>query len=102
MAFSLGVFAVRTTSGGTFYRWESDQGQSGTGFVLFNAENQTVRPSDAKGDVVGTLVVDGRSGELTGVSDGIDRANFMRVAASILKAHAKTGEVPATAHAYYG
>lgn len=102
MTFSLGVWAERTFPEGHLYRWESDQGHSGTGFVLFDAETQTVRPADAKGDVVGSLTVNGETGEVAGAPDGVDRANFMRVAASILRAHSKSGEVPATAHAHYG
>jgi hypothetical protein len=98
MAFSLGVWADRAVPGGTLYRWESDQGHGGAGFVIFNAEAKTIRPSNAEGSVVGSLVVDGEAGETTGTSEGVDRPNFMRVAASILKA----GEAPATAHTYYG
>jgi hypothetical protein len=102
MAMSLGIWAERTFPDGALYRWEGDQGESGRGFVMFDAAAQTIRPAAADGGASGTLLVNGATGEVTGASDGLDRATFMQVAAAILKAYAKTGEAPATAHAYFG
>lgn len=102
MAFSYGIWAQRTVPGGTLYRWEGDRGRDGSGFVLFDPETLTIRPSNADGEVVGSLAVDSDSGNVTGASDGVDRAKFRQVAAAIFKAHAKSGSVPATAHVYYG
>jgi hypothetical protein len=101
MAMSLGIWSERVLPAGALYRWEGDKGQSGSGYVLFNVEAQTVRPANADGSDLGSLVVNRVTGEVTGTSD-VDRATFMQVAASIFKAHAKNGELPATAHAYYG
>jgi hypothetical protein len=42
------------------------------------------------------------TGEASGGADDLDRATFMQVAATILKAYAKTGVAPPIAHAYFG
>ena len=102
MAMSLGIWAERTVPDGALYRWEGDQGQSGRGFALFNAAAQTIRPADPDGGVSGSFLVNGATGEVSGSSDGLDRATFMQVAGAILKAYAKSGEVPRTAHAFFG
>ena len=102
MAFSLGVWAQGAVPGGTVYRWEADQGQSGTGFVLFNAESRTVRPSDDQGNPQGSFVVDAAAGHAIGDVEGFDRSLVLKVAAAILKAYGRSGNVPETAHAYYG
>jgi hypothetical protein len=102
MAFSLGVWAQGTASGGTVYRWEADQGESGTGFVLFDSGLRTIRPSDGRGVPLGSLVVDAAAGHATGDAEGVDRSLVLKVAAAILKAYSRSGDVPETAHAYYG
>jgi hypothetical protein len=102
VAFSLGVWAVGRTPAGTVYRWEADQGQSGTGFVLFDADARTIRPSDREGNPQGSYVVDFAASQENGDTDGIDRSLVIRVGGSILKAFGRAGEIPETAHAYYG
>jgi hypothetical protein len=102
MTFSYGIWAQRTVPGGTLYRWEGDEGRDGSGFVLFDLEILTIRSSSAEGEVLGSLAVDRASGNMTAASDGVDRTKFLQVAAAIFKAYAKSGDVPASAHVYYG
>jgi hypothetical protein len=101
-SFNLGVWRHALLEHGAVYRWEGDQGRSGSGFVVLDADRETVRPSDAEGRVIGDLVADCRSVEISGSADGIDRAAFTQVVAALLRARAKSGATPETAHAYYG
>lgn len=75
---------------------------SGGGHVIFDPAAQTVRPADSAGNVQGDLVVGAATGDLQGSADGVNRAQFLRVAAAIFKAYARNGAVPQTAHAYFG
>jgi hypothetical protein len=100
--YSIGVWAHAQVPHGVVYRWEADGGQNGTGFVLLETSTPAVRPCDGNGDVIGDLVLDADSGKMTGTAAGIDRAAFSRTAAAILKSFLKTGQVPQTAHAYFG
>lgn len=103
MTHSLGVWAMgSTTFEGTLYRWEADQGVHGAGYVVFDVPTQTIRPADVAGTAQGDLCIDARTGVLSGVAKGVDPTQFVKVAAAIFKAYARNGDVPQTAHAYYG
>ena len=101
-AFNLGVWRQGVVQGGVLYRWAADEGQSGTGFVLLDADREVIRPADAEGRPIGDLSVDYRTDEASGTADGVDRRAFMQVAASMRRARARSGPTPETAHAYYG
>ncbi len=101
MAYSLGIWADRAVPGGTLYRWEADQGQGGSGFLVVDFPSRTVRPSDRNGTALGDLVLDGESGMVSGGTEGISPGLFLKVAAAILKAFAKDDRIPRTAHTYY-
>jgi hypothetical protein len=101
MTASLGVWASGAVTGGTLYRWEADRQEDGNGFVVFDAEAQTIRPSDADGNPQGTFVVDGAAAQSTGETDGVSRSLVLKVAASIFKAYRRAGKIPETAHAHY-
>jgi hypothetical protein len=101
-SFNLGVWRQSDLPDGVLYRWAGDEGRSGTGFVLLDAERETIRPADAQGQPVGDLSVDCRSRTSSGAAAGIDEAAFMQVVAALLRARARVGAVPETAHAIYG
>jgi hypothetical protein len=102
MTFYLRIWAQREIDGGTLYRWEADEGASGSGYVIFDSVALSVRPSDGDASMVGDLVVDGALGEVRGSAEGVNRAGFVRVAAAIVKTYRRTGTVRDAAHAYYG
>jgi hypothetical protein len=102
MAFSYGIWAERPVSGGMLYRWEADLGEDGSGFVVFHSDTMTVRPSDRDGHLLGSLAINGGTGDLHGDSDGIDRTKFVQVASAIIREHSKLGKVPTSAHTVYG
>jgi hypothetical protein len=102
MAFSYGIWAERPMANGTLFRWEADLGEDGSGFVIFDPVTVTVRPSDGDGGLLGTLAMNGGTGELDGDSDGVDRVKFVQVASAILREHSKLGEIPSSAHTVYG
>jgi hypothetical protein len=102
MNYSVGIWAHAEVPHGMVYRWEADGGDSGTGFVLLETADRTVRPSDANGNVLGTLVLDAETGDLTGEAPGINRAAFARTAAAIIKRYLAAGKAPQTAHTYFG
>jgi|SRR5919112_662947 hypothetical protein len=102
MAFSYGIWAERPTASGMLYRWEADLGEDGSGFVIFDPAMMTVRPSDGHGILLGTLAMNGGTGELDGDSESIDRVKFVQVAAAILREHSKLGRAPSSAHTVYG
>jgi hypothetical protein len=101
MTASLGVWASGPVAGGTLYRWEADRGDGGNGFVVFDDQAQTIRPSDAEGIPQGTFVVDVAAAESSGATDGVSPSLVLKVAASIGKAYRRAGKIPETAHAYY-
>ncbi|MBL7260587.1 hypothetical protein [Paractinoplanes lichenicola] len=101
-AFNLGVWRQALLPHGALYRWEGDQGRSGSGFVVLDSSAETVRPADPQGQPVGGLTADLRTSDVSGSSAGVDRASFTQVVAAILRARAKSGEWPETAHAYFG
>jgi hypothetical protein len=101
MTASLGVWASGPVAGGVLYRWEADRGEGGTGFVVFDEQAQTVRPTGADGSPQGTLVVDLAASQSTGETEGVSRSLVLKVAASIRKAYRRVGGVPETAHATY-
>jgi hypothetical protein len=98
---SLGVWASGPVTGGTLYRWEADRAEDGNGFVVFDAQAQTIRPSDADGNPQGTLIVDVAAAQSSGETEGVSRSLVLKVAASIHKAYRRAGKIPETAHAYY-
>jgi hypothetical protein len=100
MAASLGIWNVGNVADGVIFRWVADDGRDDGGFVLLRPESMTLRPWDGS-DVIGDLTADGTTGQLTGEADGVDRTLFAQVAGSILRACARSGEVPQTAHAYF-
>jgi hypothetical protein len=102
MAFSYGIWAERPVASGMLYRWEADLGDDGSGFVVFDSVSMIVRPSDGDGTPLGTLAVDGGTGELDGDSAGVDRVKFVQVASAILREHSKLGSIPPSAHTVYG
>jgi hypothetical protein len=102
MTFSYGIWAERPVASGMLYRWEADLGEDGYGFVVFDSVKMTVRPSDGSGDVIGTLAMNGGTGELDGGSEGVDRVKFVQVASAIFREHSKLGTIPASAHTVYG
>jgi hypothetical protein len=102
MAFSLGIWSHGTVPGGTIYRWEADEGRGASGFVVFNAESGTIRPSDREGNALGDFVVDAAAGRTSGNATGVDGSLLVKVAIGIVKAYHRAGGVPATAHTYYG
>jgi hypothetical protein len=99
MTAALGIWRQRTTAGRVLYRWETDT--KAQGFLLFVPETRTFRPADEAGQPLGDYVVDAASGEEAGHAEGLDRTVFLQAMASILRAYARTGEAPATAHATY-
>ncbi len=101
MTASLGIWAEGPLTGGVLYRWEADHGDGGSGFVAFDPASRRFRPADHSGNVLGDLVIDGTDGETTGSAEGIDRRVLTHVASAILRAYARAGEPPATAHAHY-
>ncbi|TDC40024.1 hypothetical protein [Micromonospora sp. KC213] len=101
MTASLGIWAEGPSSTGVLYRWEADHGSGGSGFVAFDPVSRQFRPIDATGTPLGNLVLDGTSGDTTGSADGTDRKLLTQVATSILRAYARSGEPPATAHAHF-
>jgi hypothetical protein len=101
MTASIGIWAEQTLPGGVLYRWEADQGSGGSGFVTFDPAAQRFRPADQAGNPLGDLVIDGVQGTLTGSADGVDQATLTKVAVSIQRRFARSGEPPKTAHAYY-
>jgi hypothetical protein len=101
MTASLGVWAAGPVAGGTLYRWEADRGEGGNGFVVFDDQAQTIRPSDAEGTPRGTLVVDVAAVESAGATEGVSPSLVLKVAAAIVKAYRRAGKVPDTAHAYF-
>jgi hypothetical protein len=100
MTASVGIWAQGSTAGGMTYRWEADEGRDGRGLIHFDPASKVLRPWDGS-DFIGDLTVDGDSGDVTGAAEGVDRALFLQVAGAILRAYAKSGEVPETAHAYF-
>ncbi len=101
MAASIGIWAERPVPGGVLYRWEADHGNGPSGFVTFDPETRRFRPADPSGNVLGDLLIDAVSGATTGSADDVDRRLLAQVAASILRAHARSGEPPKTAHAHF-
>ncbi|GAB2597880.1 hypothetical protein Aab01nite_73620 [Paractinoplanes abujensis] len=101
-AFNLGVWRQALLPHGALYRWEGDQGRSGSGFVVVDSRAGTVRPAGRAGEPVGELAADLRTAAVSGASDGVDRSAFLQVVAAILRARARSGEWPETAHAHYG
>lgn len=101
-SFNLGVWRLWVVSRGTLYRWVGDQGESGAGFVVLDADADTLRPADSDGRPIGDLTVDCRTGAVSGTADGIDRGALMQVAAAMVRARARSGADPETAHAYFG
>ena len=102
MTFSYGIWAERPVASGMLYRWEADLGDDGAGFVVFDSVTMTVRPSNADGNLLGSLAMNGNKGELDGASEGVDRVKFIQVASAILREHSKLGRIPASAHTVYG
>jgi hypothetical protein len=100
MTASLGIWAHGPAADGVIYRWEADEGRDGQGFVYFNPASKAFRPWDGSG-FIGDLTVDGDTGDVEGAADEVDRRLFMQVVGAILRAYAKSGEVPVTAHAYF-
>jgi hypothetical protein len=101
-SFNLGVWLQSVLPQGALYRWEGDQGSSGAGFVVLDTASETIRPADEQGRPLGDLLVDAKSASVSGAADGIERAAFVQVAGALLRARAKSNEIPKTAHAYYG
>src|SRR3954470_17163976 len=101
-SFNLGVWRQGVVPHGVLYRWVGDQGESGTGFVVLDADAETLRPADSDGRPIGDLVVDCRNAAVSGAAEGVDQRALMQVAAALLRARARSGSVPETAHAYYG
>jgi hypothetical protein len=101
-AFNLGVWRQGPVLGGVLYRWVADEGQNGSGFVVLDLDREVLRPADAEGRLLGDLSVDCGTGVVAGAADGVDRRAFMQVFAALLRARARSGPTPETAHAYYG
>jgi hypothetical protein len=100
MTASLGIWAHRRAADGVIYRWTADEGRDGAGCVYFDPAAKQFRPWDGSG-FMGDLTVNGDTGDVEGAADGVDRTLFIQVAAAILRAYARTGDVPETAHAYF-
>lgn len=99
MTASIGVWAQGDASGEqVLYRWEADQD---SGFVTFEVPTRRFRPADGSGQPVGDLLFDGAAGESLGAAAGVDRRLFAQVVAAILRAYARAGKAPTTAHAHY-
>ncbi|MFC7528007.1 hypothetical protein [Actinoplanes sp. GCM10030250] len=101
MTASLGVWAEGPAPNGFLYRWEADQGAGGSGFVILDQVSWRFRPADRAGKPLGDIVVDVVGGEVTGSTDGVDRAVVVKVAASIRRAYQRSGVLPETAHAHF-
>lgn len=100
--FVLGIFKVTTVPVGAVYRWEADGGDSGGGHVLFDAARLSVRPCAEDGTPIDDLAVSGADLRLSGESTSVDRLKLVRVAGAIITKFRSTGEIPETAHKYYG
>src|SRR4051794_7301930 len=100
--YSIGIWAHAEVPGGVVYRWEADGGDSGTGFVLLDTAGNTVRPCNAEGQTIRSLVMDASTGDVTGEAPGINRTTFVKTAAAVLKRYLAAGKAPETAHTYYG
>jgi hypothetical protein len=98
---SLGIWAEGALPRGMVYRWEADHGEGGSGFVAFDPDTRQIRPSDASGNVLGSMIINGADGEVSGSADGIDPVVLTKVAGSILRAFKRSGEAPVTAHAHF-
>jgi hypothetical protein len=100
--FVLGIFKVMPVPVGAVYRWEADGGDSGRGYVLFDAERLSVRPCAEDGTPISDVAVSGAELRLSGAGTPVDRLKLVRVAGAIMAKFRSTGEVPETAHKYYG
>lgn len=100
MTASLGIWAHFAAPDGVTYRWAADEGRDGTGFLHFDPAANVFRPSDGA-HTIGDLRIDGGTGDVTGSADGVDVRILVKVATAILRAYAKSGDVPETAHAYF-
>jgi hypothetical protein len=100
MTASLGIWANGPAAGGVIYRWEADKGRDGKGFVYFEPTSKVFRPWDGAG-FVGDLTVNADTGDVDGTADDVDPKLFMQVVGAILRACAKSGKAPQTAHAYF-
>lgn len=100
MAYSIGIWRQPGT---TVYRWESDYGGAAKheGFVRVYPDTNTVRPSTQYGDSIGDLIL--RSdGVRDGSAEGVDPNLLRQIALAILRKVGTAGELPETAHKYYG
>jgi hypothetical protein len=100
MTASLGIWAHGPAVDGVIYRWEADEGRDGRGLVYFEPASKVFRPWDGS-RFIGDLMVNGDTGESTGTAKDIDPTLFMQVVGAIVRAYAKAGEAPTTAHAYF-
>ncbi|WP_218720595.1 hypothetical protein [Nocardia sp. MH4] len=100
MAYSIGVWRQPRT---TVYRWESDYGGAvkHEGFVRVYPDTMTVRPCTQNGTSIGDLTL-GVDGGRTGSAQGVDPNLLRQIALAILRKIGSTGELPETAHKYYG
>ena len=99
MTASIGIWAQGDAAGDlVLYRWEAGQDR---GFVTFEVPTRKFRPSDGNGQPIGNLLLDAVTGDTNGMATGVDGRLFSQIAAAILRAYARAGKPPATAHAYY-